>query len=61
MLNLPHNCTHLTHKKTNAQNSPNQASPVHDCESADVQARFTKGRGTGDQIANIRGIIEKAK
>ena len=31
------------------------------CELADVQARFTKGRGTRDQIANIRGIIKKAK
>ena len=26
----------------------------------DVQAEFRKGRGTGDQIANIRWIIEKA-
>ena len=27
----------------------------------DVQAGFRKGRGTRDQIANIRWIIEKAK
>ena len=27
----------------------------------DVQAGFTKGRGTRDQIANIHWIIEKAK
>ena len=27
----------------------------------DVQAEFRKGRGTRDQIANIRWIIEKAK
>ena len=27
----------------------------------DVQARFRKGRGTRDQISNIRWIIEKAK
>ena len=26
---------------------------------SDVQAGFRKGRGTRDQIANIRGIIEK--
>ena len=26
-----------------------------------VQARFKKGRGTRNQIVNIRGIIEKAK
>ena len=30
------------------------------CESPDVQARFRKGRGSRDQIANIRWIIEKA-
>ena len=31
------------------------------CEILDVQAGFRKGRGTRDQIANIRWIIEKAK
>ena len=31
------------------------------CELADVQAGFRKGRGTGDQIANISWIIEKAR
>ena len=31
------------------------------CELPDVQARFRKGRGTRDQIANIRWIIEKAR
>ena len=30
-------------------------------ELLDVQAGFRKGRGTRDQIANIRWIIEKAK
>ena len=30
-------------------------------ELQDVQARFRKGRGTIDQIANIRWIIEKAR
>ena len=30
-------------------------------ELPDVQAGFRKGRGTRDQIANIRGIIEKSK
>ena len=29
------------------------------CELADVQADFRKGRGTRDQIANIRWIIKK--
>ena len=31
------------------------------CELPDVQAGFRKGRGTRDQIANIQGIMEKAR
>ena len=31
------------------------------CELLDVQVGFRKGRGTRDQIANIRWIIEKAR
>ena len=31
------------------------------CELLDVQARFRKGRGTRDQIANICWITEKAR
>ena len=31
------------------------------CELPDVQAGFRKGRETGDQIANIHWIIEKAR
>ena len=31
------------------------------CELPDVQAGLRKGRGTRDQIANIRWIIKKAK
>ena len=30
------------------------------CEILDVQAGFSKGRGTGDQKANIHWIIEKS-
>ena len=30
-------------------------------ELSDVQAGFRKGRGTGDQIANIYWIIKKAR
>ena len=40
-------------------NSPSQASAICECELPDVQARFRKGRGTRDQIANICWIIEK--
>ena len=59
MLKLPHSCTHLTHLQNTAQNSPSQASTVH--ELPDVQADFRKGRGTRDQIINIHWIIEKAR
>ena len=31
------------------------------CERPDVQVGFRKGRGTIDQIANIRWIMEKAR
>ena len=31
------------------------------CELPDAQAGFRKGRGTGDQIANIHWITEKAR
>ena len=31
------------------------------CDLPDVQAGFRKGRGTRDQIANIRCIIKKAR
>ena len=31
------------------------------CELPDVQAGFRKGRGTRDQIANIRWMIKKAR
>ena len=31
------------------------------CELPDVKACFRKGRGTRDQIANIRWIIEKSR
>ena len=31
------------------------------CELPDVQAGFKKGRGTKDQIANIRWVIKKAR
>ena len=45
----------------NAQNSPRQASQYMNHELPDVQAAFRKGRGTRNQIANIRWIVEKAR
>ena len=60
MRKLPHNCTHLTSKvmlkilQAKLQQHVNRKLP-------DVQAGFTKGRGTRDQIANFCWIMEKAK
>ena len=50
---------HLSH--TLAQNSQARFQQYLNCELPDVQAGFIKGRGTGDQIANICWIIEKAR
>ena len=61
MLKLLHNCTHLTHQQSNAQNSPSQASIVRELELPDVQAGFIKDRRTRDQIASIHWIIKKAR
>ena len=53
---------HLPHtQQSNAQNSPSQASAICEPELPNVQAGIRKGRGTRDQIANIRWIMEKAR
>ena len=57
MFKLPHNCTLLTCQQSNAQNSQ-QYTNQH---LSDVQAGFKKGRGTRDQIANIRSVIKKVR
>ena len=60
MLKLPHNCTHLTSKvmlkilQARFQQYVNR-------DLLDVQAGFRKGRGTRDQIANIRWIIKSKR
>ena len=54
---------HSSHTLANAQNSPSQASTVHELnrELPAVQAGFRKGRGTRDQIANICCVIKNAR
>ena len=53
---------HSSHMlQSNAENSPSQASALHEHELPDIQARFRKGRGTTDQIANIQWIVGKAR
>ena len=60
MFKLLHNCTHFTNKvmlkilQTRLQHYMIQELP-------DVQAGFRKGKGTRDQIANIRWIMEKGR
>ena len=64
MLKLLHSCTHLLISHTSKvmlkilQASLQQ---YMNHELPDVQAGFRKGRGTRDQIANIRWIMEKAR
>ena len=61
MFKLPHNYAHFTFWQGHDQNPSSWASTVCGQEYPHVQAAFRKGRGTRDQIANIRWIIEKAR
>ena len=61
MLKLPHNCTHLHTNKVMLKILQARLQQYVNREIPDVQAGFRKGRGTRDQIANIRWIMEKAK
>ena len=60
MLKLPHNCTHLTQLATCCSVLQARLQQYVNSKLSDVQAGFRKGRGTRDQIAHIRWIIEKA-
>ena len=60
MFKLAHNCTHLTCNKVMIKIQQARLQQYMNCELPDVQAGFRKGRGTRDQIANIRWIMEKA-
>ena len=62
MFKLPHNCTHISHaRKVILKILLARLQQYVNCELPDVQTGFRKGRGTRDQIANIRWIIEKTK
>ena len=62
MLKLLHNCTHLTRQsKVMLKILQARLHQYVNRELPDVQAGFRKGRGTRDQVANIRWIIEKAR
>ena len=59
MLKLPHTISHTSKVMLKILQARLQQYVNH--ELPDVQAGFRKGRGTRDQIANIRWIIEKAR
>ena len=61
MLKLPHNCTNTHASKVMLKILQARLQQYVSRELPDVQAGFRKGRGTRDQIANIRWIIEKAR
>ena len=61
MLKLLHNCTISHASKGMLKILQARLQQYVNCALPDVQAGFRKGRGTRDQIANIRWIIEKAR
>ena len=61
MLKLLQNCTHLNASKVMLIILQASLQQYVNRELPDVQAGFRKGRGTRDQIANIRWIMEKAR
>ena len=61
MFKLMHNYTHRTHWQSNTQIFQVRLQQYINHEISDVQAGFRKDRESTDQIANICGIIEKAR
>ena len=62
MVKQLHNCTLISHaSKVMLKILQDRLKQYMNCELPDVQAGFKKGRGTRDQIANIRWIIKKAR
>ena len=65
MLKLSHNCTHRVmfsnDSKVMLKILQDRFQQYVNCELPHVQAGFIKDRGTRDQIANIRWIIEKSR
>ena len=59
MLKLPHNGTYVTASKVMLKILQARLQQYVNRELPDVQAGFRKGRGTRDQIANIRWITKK--
>ena len=61
MLKLLHNCIISHASKVMLKILQARLQQYVNCELPDVQAGFRKGRGSREQIANIRWIIDKAR
>ena len=61
MLKLPHNALISQASKVMLKILQARLQQCVNCELPDVQAGIRKGRGTRDQIANIRWLMEKAR
>ena len=61
ILKLPHNCTHSHANKVILKILQTRLEQYVKCQLPNIQIGFRKGRGTRDQIANIRWIIEKSR
>jgi len=61
MFKLSYSCALFTRWQGNAQNPSSRLQQYMNQQLPDVQAEFRKGRGSRDQIVNIRWIIEKAR
>ena len=61
MFKLPHNSRISQASKVIPRSFQARLQKYMNCELPDVQAGFRKGRGSRDQIANIRWIIKKAR
>ena len=61
MLKIPHNSLISHTSKEILKILQARFQQYVNCELPDVQVGFRKGRGTRDQIANIRWIMEKAR
>ena len=59
MLKLPHNCTYLTRWKSNAQNSPSQASTVHELRTSRCSSWFYKRQR--NQRSNCQHLLDHRK
>ena len=61
MFKPPYSCAHITTSKVMLKTLQGRLQQYVNQELPEVQAGFSKGRGTRDQIANVRWLIEKVR